>query len=140
MRLLRISRAIGKTEIDDSSHLRSLGWKQYFDPSQGLLRLLKDDGSFFEPVESLMGENFEPSHGFHEGTSWNNSFALPHDLKGLMDAPGSEEAFVKKLETSFTEGYFDVTNEPDMDYPWYFNYIKGKEHLTQKYMDYCLNI
>ena len=135
----KFARAIGEVAVADSLYQRSLGWKKYFDSQHGLLRPVKEDGTFFTPFDPLMGQNFAPSHGFHEGTSWNYSFALPHDLGGLMKALGGEKAFVDKLETSFSQAYFDMTNEPDIGYPWYFNFVKGEEWRTQKYVDYCLN-
>lgn len=136
--LSRFAKAIGKDLASETLYNRSLGYKKYFDPNYGLLRPLKPDGQFFEPFDPEMGKNFAPSHGFHEGTSWNYSFALPHDISGLIGLLGSEKAFVEKLETCFRDSLFDMSNEPDMGYPWYFNFIKGEEWRTQKYVDYCL--
>ena len=135
----KFAKAIGKDLPSETLYNRSLGYKKYFDAKYGLLRPIKEDGDFFEPFDPLMGENFKPSHGFHEGTSWNYSFALPHDIPGLINLLGGKKAFVNKLETCFQDSLFDMTNEPDMGYPWYFNFIKGEEWRTQKYVDYCLN-
>ncbi|MEA1876769.1 MAG: GH92 family glycosyl hydrolase [Bacteroidota bacterium] len=132
------AKAIGRDLVAEDLHKRSLGYKKYFDPTYGLLRPIKPDGEFFEPFDPKMGKNFAPSHGFHEGTSWNYSFALPHDIPGLINLIGSKKAFVNSLETCFRDSLFDMTNEPDMGYPWYFNFIKGEERRTQKYVDYCL--
>ena len=136
--LSQFALAIGKDQAADTLYQRSLGYKNYFDPAFGLLRPLKPDGSFFEPFDPKMGENFAPSHGFHEGTSWNYSFALPHDIPGLIELLGGNKAFVNTLETCFNDSLFDMTNEPDIGYPWYFNFVKGEEWRTQKYVDYCL--
>lgn len=132
------AKAIGRDMVAENLYNRSLGYKKYFDPAYGLLRPIKPDGEFFEPFDPKMGENFAPSHGFHEGTSWNYSFALPHDIPGLIDLIGGKKAFINSLETCFRDSLFDMTNEPDMGYPWYFNFIKGEEWRTQKYVDYCL--
>lgn len=137
--LSQFARAIGETAWADSLHQRSLGWTTYFDPAHGLLRPVTPEGTFYEPFDPLMGENFEPSHGFHEGTSWNYSFALPHDIQGMMNKLGGPKAYAEKLITSFEEGRFDMTNEPDIGYPWYFNFVKGQEEKTQHYVDYCIN-
>lgn len=134
----QFAKAIGRDMVAENLHKRSLGYKKYFDPAYGLLRPVKPNGDFLEPFDPKMGENFAPSHGFHEGTSWNYSFALPHDIPGLIDLLGGNKAFVNSLETCFRDSLFDMTNEPDMGYPWYFNFIKGEEWRTQKYVDYCL--
>ncbi|MCK5820628.1 MAG: GH92 family glycosyl hydrolase [Bacteroidales bacterium] len=133
------AKAIGKDLVAKNLYERSLGYKKYFDSDYGLLRPLQPNGEFFEPFDPKMGENFAPSHGFHEGSSWNYSFALPHDIPGIIDLIGSEKAFVNSLETCFSDSLFDMTNEPDMGYPWYFNFVKGEEWRTQKYVDYCIN-
>ena len=32
----------------------------------------------------------------------------------------------------FDDGHFDMSNEPDITYPYLFNYVKGEEWRTQK--------
>ncbi len=137
--LAQFAKAIGKTTEAKLLEERSHGYTKYFDPDYGLLRPVLPNGSFFEPFDPLMGENFEPSHGFHEGTSWNYSFSLPHAIPELIEMSGGPEIFGSTLEKSFTDSLFDMTNEPDFGYPWYFNYIKGSEWKTQKYVHDCIS-
>ena len=85
-----------------------------------------------------MIRRLKPSHGFHEGTSWNYSFSLPHAVQNLIELSGGAKVFESRLEKSFKDSLFDMTNEPDIGYPWYFNYIKGSEWKTQKYIQYCI--
>ncbi len=136
--LSEFARAIGYDREADVLRERSHGYSRYFDPAYGLLRPVKENGEFFEPFDPLMGENFEPSHGFHEGTSWNYSFSLPHAIPNLIELSGGARVFESRLEKSFTDSLFDMTNEPDIGYPWYFNYIKGSEWKTQKYIRDCI--
>jgi len=79
-----------------------------------------------------LGANFEPNPGFHEGSAWNYTFAVPHDMPGLIKLMGGKKLFVEKLQSVFDKGYFDVTNEPDMNYPHFFSNVKGEEWRTQK--------
>jgi len=136
--LSQFARETGRIKEADILEKRSHGYSNYFDPEYGLLRPVKPDGNYFEPFDPLMGENFEPSHGFHEGTSWNYSFSLPHALSNLIKLSGGSKVFEKRLEKSFTDSLFDMTNEPDIGYPWYFNCIKGSEWKTQKYVKECI--
>jgi putative alpha-1,2-mannosidase len=53
-------------------------------------------------------------------------------MDGMIALNGGEKGFTEKLQTIFDEGFFDMTNEPDIHYPWLFNYIKGEEWRTQK--------
>jgi putative alpha-1,2-mannosidase len=52
---------------------------------------------------------------------------------------GGAKVFESRLEKSFTDSLFDMTNEPDIGYPWYFNYIQGSEWKTQKYIRECIS-
>jgi predicted alpha-1,2-mannosidase len=45
---------------------------------------------------------------------------------------GGKKKFVNKLQSVFDEGHYDVANEPDINYPYLFNYVKGEEWRTQK--------
>ena len=47
---------------------------------------------------------------------------------------GGNAKFTQKLITCFEDGHFFMANEPDIAYPWLFNYIKGEEWRTQKYV------
>ena len=136
--LSEFARAKGFDKEADVLEQRSHGYVKYFDPDYGLLRPVKENGKFKEPFDPLMGDNFEPSHGFHEGTSWNYSFSLPHAIDKLMELSGGERNFETRLERSFTDSLFDMTNEPDIGYPWFFSYIKGSEWKTQKYVNDCI--
>ncbi|MBS2210085.1 GH92 family glycosyl hydrolase [Carboxylicivirga mesophila] len=118
---------------------RSLGYRNYFDKEFKLLRPVTEEGKFMEGFDPVQGENFEPVHGFHEGTSWQYSFAVPHDVKGLMRLMGGKNKFVQQLNKCFKDSLFDMSNEPDMGYPYLFNYASGDEWRTQKQVHDCIN-
>lgn len=132
--LAQMAKKLGKTEDYEALMKRAMGYKIYFDREYGLLRPVLKNGEFMEGFEPTQGENFEPVHGFHEGTSWNYSFYIPHDIKGLIELHGGAKKFDERLTQCFEEDLFDMTNEPDMGYPYYFSYVKGSEWKTQKYV------
>lgn len=136
--LAQMARSIGRTADYDMLMERAMGYKKYFDPVYGLLRPVLPSGEFMEGFEPLQGRNFEPSNGFHEGTSWNYSFAIPYDITGLIKLFGSSSRFVKVLNDCFMKGYFDMANEPDMSYPYLFSYVKGEQWRTQYWVNECL--
>lgn len=130
--LYTLAKALGKTEDAKLFHDRSMGYKHYYCKEFGTLRPILPDGTFYSPFDPLQGANFEPSPGFHEGNSWNYTFYVPHDVKGLAKLMGGQKRFVNKLQMVFDKGYYDPANEPDIAYPYLFSYFKGEEWRTQK--------
>ena len=111
---------------------RSKGWRHYYSKESGTLRPLNSDGTFLSPFNPKDGADFSNTPGFHEGSAWNYTFYVPHDIEGLAKAMGGDKAFVAKLQKVFDEGLYDPANEPDIAYPFLFSRFKGEEHRTEK--------
>lgn len=127
-----LAEALGRTEDAALFRERSLGYRHYYSEEYGTLRPITKDGSFLTPFDPRQGENFEPVPGFHEGSAWNYTFYVPHDVKGLARLMGGQRKFVNKLQKVFDEGLYDPANEPDIAYPYLFSYFKGEEWRTQE--------
>jgi predicted alpha-1,2-mannosidase len=130
--LAQMAKELGKTEDYKRFLAQSMGYKNYWDDEYDIIRPKLPDGNFLTPFSPRQGENFEPSPGFHEGNAWQYTFYVPHDIPGLIKLMGGKKKFVNKLQSVFDEGHYDVANEPDINYPYLFNYIKGEEWRTQK--------
>lgn len=130
--LAQLARELGRKDDYKMLLERSMGYKNYYSKEYGVLRPILPDGTFYTPFDPKQGENFEPSPGFHEGNSYNYTFAVPHDPEGLAKLMGGKKKYVEKLQSIFDMGYFDVTNEPDIIYPYLFSHFKGEEWRTQK--------
>lgn len=130
--LSTLADALGKKDDAALFRQRSLGYRHYFCPEYGILRPKLPDGSFLTPFRPEQGANFEPCPGFHEGSAWNYTFFVPHDVKGLARLMGGDKAFVGRLQSVFDKGYYDPANEPDIAYPYLFSYFKGEEWRTQR--------
>ena len=111
---------------------RSLGYKHYYDPATGVLRPINGDGSFLTPFDPKDGANFSNAPGFHEGSSWNYTFYIPHDVGGLAKLMGGQRKFIDKLQSVFDNDLYDPANEPDIAYPYLFSYFKGEAWRTQR--------
>lgn len=125
----------GKKSYSDDAELfrkRSLGYRNYYSNDSGTLRPIKEDGSFLSPFDPKQGENFEPVPGFHEGSAWNYTFYVPHDIEGYAGLMGGSKPFVDKLQKVFDKNLYDPANEPDIAYPYLFSRFKGEEWRTQK--------
>ena len=130
--IAQLAKALGKTEDAQYFEKRARSYRNYFDKETGMLRPIMADGSFLDPFNPEAGKNFEPVIGFIEGNAWQYRFYVPHDIKGLMELLGGEEKFVEQLQACFDTDNYDMANEPDITYPFLFNYVKGEEWRTQR--------
>lgn len=127
-----LAKELGHVEDAERFYKQSLQYKHYYCPDYGTLRPLNADGTFLNPFDPRQGENFEHVPGFHEGSAWNYTFYVPHDVLGLAKLMGGKKAFINKLQMVFDKGLYDPANEPDIAYPYLFSYFKGEEWRTQE--------
>ncbi len=130
--LSKFASALGKKDDAEKFMKQSLKYPHFYSKEYGVFRPILPDGTFYSPFNPKQGENFEDVPGFHEGSSWNYSFMVPHDVDGLIKMHGGKKKFVNKLQEVFDDGHYDPTNEPNIGYPFLFSYIKGEEWRTQK--------
>ena len=130
--LAQLASALGKKNDAKLFRQRSLGYKHYYSKESGTLRPINADGSFLTPFNPEDGANFSNCPGFHEGSAWNYTFYVPHDVNGLMKLMGGKKAFVNRLQHVFDNGLYDPANEPDIAYPYLFSRVAGEEWRTQK--------
>jgi predicted alpha-1,2-mannosidase len=118
---------------------RSENWRNSFSPETAYAQRRHSDGSWVEPNDihlfGTMGGWSGP--GFVEGTPWIYSWFVPQNVKGLVETVGRER-FNQRLEEGFGKHYVDLTNEPNLQAPWLFNY-SGKPALAQKYARFAFS-
>nr|WP_294924987.1 GH92 family glycosyl hydrolase [uncultured Flavobacterium sp.] len=66
---------------------------------------------------------------FYEGTSWEYSLSVPHDIPAVVEKSGGNLAFKNRLDTFFDAKLYDVSNEPSFLAPTMYHWI-GKPHLS----------
>ena len=130
--LAALARHLGDEEFAHTMEERASGWRNYYSKEYGALRPIDKEGNFITPFDPSAGANFSNTTGFHEGSSWNYTFFVPHDIEGLIKLMGGKREFTKRLWSIFEEGHYDPTNEPDIAYPYLFSRIKGEEWRTQQ--------
>ncbi|MDP5044282.1 MAG: glycoside hydrolase family 92 protein, partial [Leeuwenhoekiella sp.] len=86
----------------------------------------------YTPFDPLAGANFTENPGFIEGNAWQYLFMQPHDINGMIKLMGGAKAFEEKLDAVFSEQQFDMANEPDIAYPFLYNYLSGKSYKTRE--------
>ena len=93
-----VAKALGRDELVDEYMARAKNYKNIFDPVSGFMRGKDKEGKmaeFFDPC-SWGGE-------YTEGSAWQNSFAVPHDIEGLAELYGGKEKLIEKLDQLFSE-------------------------------------
>lgn len=136
--IAQLAKVLGKKGDFKRFYTQSLSYKNLFDPKWKLLRPKHRDGSWFSPFDPYKGANFEKNVGYIEGNAWQYALMIPHDVNGLMQLMGGRSGFIKNLDYIFENNQFDMANEPDIAYPYLYNYVKGKEWKTQDRVDQLL--
>lgn len=80
------------------------------------------------PMLPANGYNF----AFYEGSSWEYSFNVWHDISGLVAKMGGRDRFVARLEYALENGLVDFGNEPSFMTPWLFDFV-GRADLAEKW-------
>lgn len=149
----QLAKALKKTKEAEFLLNRSQNYRNAFNPEVGYVMRRDSLGNWdpqFDKFSCL---------GFVEGNSWQYSWYVPHDVKGLITLLGGNDAVVERLTNGFeksrehnfaahafdrTEGqsaeyYINQGNEVNMSSAFIFNYI-GKPWLCQKYSREILDI
>ena len=127
----QLAKSMNKKEDEIFYGKRSISYRKLFDSEFGLLRPKNPDDSWVTPFSPNTGANFQKNLGFIEGNSWQYTFMVTHDTRGLMKLIGGKEAYSNQLQKVFNSNQFDMANEPDIGYPYLFNYVSGQEWRTQ---------
>lgn len=135
----QLADSLGDKDIAQAFHKRSISYRRYYDKEYGTLRPITKEGDFLDDFDPATGKHFENVPGFHEGSAWAYTFAVPHDINGLTRLMGGKRSFIHSLQSVFDNNHYDPANEPDIAYPYLFSRFKGEEWRTQKEVKRLLN-
>ena len=124
-------------------------YKIYFDPEVRFMRGKDSQGKWRTPFNPRSSEH--RADDYCEGTAWQWTWFVPHQVDGLVELMGGREAFIGKLDSLFTadsslEGGLvssDITgligqyahgNEPSHHIIHLYNYV-DEPHKTQELCD-----
>lgn len=94
--IARIAEILGKNDVAAEYDRRAKNYKNLFDPSTGFMRARFEDGSFRKAFDP-----FSWGLDYTEGSAWQNSFAVPHDIEGLASLYGGKEKLIAKIDALF---------------------------------------
>jgi len=69
---------------------------------------------------------------FYEGSSWEYSLSVPHDVPSLVERCGGNDAFERRLDRFFEGGYYNVANEPSFLTPCLYHWIGRPEKTSRQ--------
>ncbi len=108
--IAKMAEKLGKNEIADKYYKQSMNYKNVFDPSTKLMRGKNEDGNFQKPFNPLKWGD-----AFTEGNSLHYTWSVFHDIQGLIDLMGGNEAFIGQLDhvfempPDFDDSYYGIT-------------------------------
>src|SRR5690606_1774298 len=111
--IAQAAKLLGKKEDAEYFMARAMNYRNTIDSVSGFARGKDSSGVWnpdFNPAEvSILGRG-----DFTEGNSWQYTFFVPHDVHGLIDLLGGDEAFIAKLDALYTQEAV-VDNEHAVD-------------------------
>jgi len=141
-----VAKALGHDELVDEYMKRSKNYQTIFDAETGFMR--------GKDTEGKMAEFFDPTTWggeYTEGSAWQNSFAVPHDVEGLAELHGGKDKLIAKLDELFTTtpgyrvmgyrgeihemtemalidfGQMAISNQPSFHLPFLFSALGAQE-------------
>ncbi len=124
-------------------------YELYFDPSTRFMRGLDSKGKWRTPFNPRASNH--RNDDYCEGTAWQWTWFVPHDVEGLVKLMGGEDAFAGKLDSLFSApselegdvvsaditgliGQYAQGNEPSHHVIHLYNYV-NRPWQTQELLD-----
>lgn len=107
--IAQIAKYLGKEEDYNYFSTRAEYYRNLFDPSTNFMRAKTSDGKWKVPFNPVYSEH--RNHEYTEGTAWQYSWFVPHDVEGLISLFAHKEKFIEKLDSLFiTSSKLEGTN------------------------------
>lgn len=131
---------LGKDEDYKYFSTRAEYYRNLFDPSTNFMRAKTSDGKWKVPFNPVYSEH--RNHEYTEGTAWQYSWFVPHDVDGLIGLFASKEKFIEKLDSLFITssklegpnpsndisgmiGQYAHGNEPSQHIAYLYSFVGG---------------
>ncbi|MDE5635247.1 MAG: GH92 family glycosyl hydrolase, partial [Muribaculaceae bacterium] len=153
----QLARMTGNTHYEKVFERQLYNYRNVFDPATGFMRGKDKDGRWIEPFDPM-----EWGGPYCEGNAWHYNWSVFHDIQGLVDLYGGEEAFVSKLDSVFTlpstinpgtyghmihemvemqladMGQYAHGNQPIQHMPYLYSYV-GQPWKTQQWVRHIMS-
>ena len=142
--LAQFAQALGNIRNRRTLMRRAQSWQSLFDAEIGFMRPRQVNGVFLKgfDAEALLPHSEVPwekgnQAGFQEGSTWQYTWMIPYNYRGLFQAIGGDAEVVRRLDKFFTRlsgwgtPYFNIANEPSFVAPYAYTFA-GSPSRTQK--------
>ena len=140
-----MAKRMGKEEDAAYFNKRANFYKNLFDTQTQFMRPRNSDGSWKSPFDPSEVAHAESKGGdYTEGNAWQYTWHVQHDVPGLIELFGGQEAFLNKLDSVFTVelkttqadvtgliGQYAHGNEPSHHVTYLYT-MAGKPERTQE--------
>ena len=126
-------------------------YRNLYNGKTGFFHPKDKDGNFIEPLDYSFSGGMGAREYYGENNAWVYRWDVQHDIPGLIVLMGGPDAFVKKLDETFSTplgrskfefyamlpdhtgnvGQFSMANEPSLHIPYLYDYA-GAPWKTQK--------
>ena len=150
--IARFAEKMGDSEKAQYYQKRSKAYERYFDPETRFMRPVMSDGNFREPFNPF--RSIHEVGDFTEGNSWQYTWLVPQDVKGLINLMGGEDAFEAKFDSFFVAsgdmgdkasaditgliGQYAQGNEPSHHAAYLYAYV-GSQWKTAEKVRYIMD-
>jgi predicted alpha-1,2-mannosidase len=128
--LSQIAKIMGKEDDNKYFLARSKNYKNVFDRTVECVRGKFADGTFTNEFSKT-----ERMPYITEGTPWQYTWYVPHDVEGLIELMGGRDNFNCNLDEFFETGQYWHGNEPGQQIPFLYTYSgqpwKTREIVTK---------
>ncbi len=123
--LSQIASKRGDAKNKDQLIQRAFNYKNVYSAADSCMRGRHADGSFTEEFNKFQRQDY-----ITEGTPYQYTWYVPHDINGLMNLMGGEDGFNDNLDRFHKSKQYWHGNEPGHQIPFLYNY-SGQPWKTQ---------
>lgn len=105
--LARVAQRLKKADDYEKLTRRAANYRNVFDTTVGFVRGRYADGSWIEDYDP-----YEKAAFITEGSSYQYTWYVPHDIEGLISLMGGKQAYIEKLDVFFEKNEYWHGNEP----------------------------
>jgi len=141
--IAQFAKSLGDTKTHSIFMRRAQNWQNLFDAEIGFIRPRRENNVFLEGFDpdAVLPRSEVPwdknnQAGFQEGNTWQYTWMIPYNYKGLFQAIGGKAEVTRRLDKFFTElngwgrPHFNMTNEPSFVSPYAYTFA-GSPWKTQ---------
>ena len=135
--IAHVAKEMGNMEEAERLVKRSTNYRNYFEAKSGFLQPKLANGQWAAPFDPVELGHSDKWRDYTESNPWQTTFAVQHDIAGLMALFGGREPFVAKLDGLFEAPSVEPAEAPPDIAGLIGQYAHGNEpshHIAYMYV------